>query len=147
MANDRDSFNDGRQNAMLVQGLISEFRELSMAVAALSSELKPIRSDVASLIRIVRDGDNHEPLVSRVSQIEAALEEIEGVKLPELNEDMDKLKLKMIDVVDTKALLIEDKKDKRERRGSGLQFWGTIIVAVLSLVAATVGLIRGIGPK
>ncbi len=131
----------GSAMARLVQSLIGEVRENSVALATFSSELRTVRDNVTSLTRIVKDGDNSEPLITKVALIEKSLEEIEGVALRELSEQFRSLNDKVSKAVDSKELIVEDKKDKRETRAQKLQFWGAIIAGVLSLAGIAISIL------
>lgn len=147
MPDHREQFNQGLQaTASLVQSLIGEVRDNSVALAAFSAELKNIRENVNHLTKILKDGNGQESVMTRLSLVEKAVEELDEDRI----EDRDDFIKKMDDMADElsnlkKTLEEQRKENSQERvaiRGQKFQFWGTIIVAVLALAAAALNLLK-----
>ncbi len=126
----------------LVQSLIGEVRDNSVALATFSSELRAVRDNVNDLNKIVKDGGKHEPLVTKIALIEQSLEEIEGVTLRTLEQQVGGIKKTVDELAAWKDDKSEDRKDKREHRSQRLQFWGTIIAGIIGIAATAIGLLK-----
>ena len=126
----------------VVERLITEVRSQSVALATFSTELRGVREHVISLLKIVKEGDQQESLITKVALIEQSLEEIEGVVLRALIDDLNKLKIAISTVTDSKALMIEESKGKREIRAEKLKLWGLIVAGVVTLASSAIAILK-----
>lgn len=111
----------------LRESLAAELRDQGYALAAFSNELKNLREDADSLSKIIRDGNGQPSLVTQVSLLDNDID-----NLKKENEWMAE-RLKDIDS--------SNKLEKRENRGQNLKFYGSLIPALLALIAAILTLI------
>ena len=117
----------GRPSQSLVESLLREMRDNSVAVARFASEVGNIREKVDSLSRVVLDGNGKGSMQVRISLLEN--------DLYDLKREVDKNDKKIERLDDTsKHLFIEERKDVREYRAKRWGFWTAIAVAIISTV-------------
>ena len=134
--------------ASMIQSLLGEIRDNSVALAAFNAELKNLRDTVNLLSKIVKDGNGSDSLLTRLSLAEKAIRDLEISSGKHHESDAkafkdisDKIEEALRDsehkanALDKKIddSISAERKDRREGTGQKLQFWATIVAAVLAL--------------
>ena len=82
----------------LFTGLLAETREKCEAIAELRTDLKLLRREVESLMKIVRDGNGQKSLILRLSSVEGCIEAFEN-KLTEYEEGKEEARGHLVAIV------------------------------------------------
>lgn len=118
--------------ASLIQGLLGEIRDNSIALAAFNAEVKNMRETVNLLSKILKDGNGTPSVVTKISIIEGDIQRIQNGQR-ELSDKVTALTKRFDDT--GREERIEEIRTNREQKSQRLQFWASIIAAVLALVA------------
>ncbi len=107
-----------RNTASVVQSLSNEIRDNSVTMATFRVEISHLRTQVDELSRILRTDNGRPSIVTRVNTLENTLEQ------------------KLADAA-------KDRTSESSNRIAKLQFWGTVVAAVISASAAVVAIVFG----
>ena len=116
-----------QMQAGMIQGVLGELRDNSIALSSVSSDLKNLRDHVALISKIVKDGNGQPALTSQCATLQEAVSNLEA-DLKDIKEKQDEYET-------------ERMKDDTNRRGQKIQFYGTLVPAVLALIASVLTLI------
>lgn len=122
MASDRNAdFKSG-----IIQSLLAETRDVSVALASFASDLKSLRETVILLSKILKDGNGQASLMTRFSLLERTVLDLD------VKNSSNKA---AIDKIDQEARM-----DKREESKSRWVFYGTMIPGILALAGSILAL-------
>jgi hypothetical protein len=119
----------------IVLQLIQEVRDNSVKMAEVVTEVKNISIVVDGLSKVVKDG-NGSSLVTRMALAEGDIQDNKRA-IEASNQKAAEAQDKINNSSD------EDKKAKRDKKNTRLQFWGSVIPGLLGLAAGILALIYG----
>ena len=122
---------------MLMQNLLSDIKDHSVALALVKAKLEALSENVELLSHVVRDGNGEGSIVTRLALIEKSLEDLEE----EFHEVKDTSETAIRDI----KKYVEKEKDggkqdedelrklKMEKRIASLKLWGALIAAFAAM--------------
>lgn len=120
-----------RATEKVLESVMREMRDNSVALATFVAEVKNLRERVDSLSRTLNDGSGKGSMIVRVSLLENDMGDIK--KELERNER----KIERLDDT-SKHFIIEERKDQREQVNRKWQFYAAIIGALLAWATALI---------
>lgn len=118
-------------SAELIEALLRELRENSVALATFSAEQRALKEKLSSLSTALFPPDPGKSVVTRLALLE--------VEIDDLKKADDKHETKIDRLNDTsQTFILEDRKDKREKNRARLQLWIGIITAIIGAAVAIV---------
>ena len=111
----------------IVQNLAGEVRDNSVALATFSAELKNAIENVSALSRILKDGNGHPSLITKVTILENSVRDLSS-KVDKLSGELDRMESEKV-------------KEEKSVRGERLRMIGTVVAALLALAGSVASLV------
>ena len=120
----------------LVQGLMSELRDNSTALATLEAKLQALHENMQGIIKVVRDDNGNKSIVTRMALVEKELKDIDE----RYNNLKDEIEKKFVEVKVLLEKMSDDKEIEKEKLDKEKEFGRDKVITILKIIPGLLAL-------